>query len=192
MASAADIAAPPSRHKLSVTDFHRMAEAGILREDDRVELIEGELIDMAPIGSRHMGTVIQLMRLLQSAVGDAALVSVQNPVRIDAHSEPQPDVALLLPRDDLYRSALPTARDVLLVIEVADTSTDYDRHVKLPLYARHGISEAWLVDLQQRVVEVHRDPQADGYRSQRPSTAGETLTVERLPQVRISASDVLD
>src|ERR671938_544657 len=131
----------------SVDEYYRMGEAGILTEDDRVELIEGEIIEMSPIGSRHAACVNRLNTLLGRHLRQTAIVSVQNPIRLDAYSEPEPDVALLRPRADYYESGHPTPADALLIVEVADTSADYDRIIKLPLYAKAGIPEAWLVDL---------------------------------------------
>ena len=153
----------PARHRLTATEFRRMAEAGILREDERIELIEGELIDMAPIGSRHASTVARLTAWLNRAASGRLIVFPQNPVSLSEHSEPQPDLALLKPRDDYYRAALPTAEDVLLLIEVADTTLDYDKVTKVPLYARSGIAEVWLVNLRDAVIEVFRGPGAQGY-----------------------------
>jgi Uma2 family endonuclease len=154
-----------ARRHLSVSEYHRMGEVGILSEDDRVELIEGELIALAPIGSGHSGTVIGLNHLLVQAVGQRGLVSVQNPVRLDDRTEPEPDFAVLKPRADHYRMATPRSEDVLLLIEVADSSLAYDRLVKRPLYARHGIVEFWIVDLSAEEVEVCRTPAGDDYTS---------------------------
>lgn len=153
----------PRRHRYTRDEYHRMAEAGIFGEDDRVELIEGEIIDMAPTGSQHAGTVVYLNTALQTALHGNALVSVQNPITLDEHSEPQPDLAVLRPRKDFYRDSHPRPRDVLLVIEIAASSATYDRDVKLPLYARFGIPEAWLVDLEQRRLERYAEPAAAGY-----------------------------
>lgn len=151
------------RHRLSVEDYYRMGEAGIFGEDDRVELIDGDIIDMAPIGSRHAGTLKRLATLFRDAVGDKAIVSVQDPVRLDHHSEPQPDLALLRPREDYYYGAHPRPPDVLLIVEVSESSLAYDQQVKVPLYARRGIPEVWLVDLAAHAVLVHRGPGAGGY-----------------------------
>ena len=145
------------RHRLSVDEYHRMARAGILPEDSRVELINGEIIDIAPIGSRHAATVKQLTRIVSRAVGDTAIVSVQDPIHLDPHTEPQPDLALLRPRADFYKTAHPRASDLLLITEVADTSLRYDREIKIPLYARHGIPEIWLVDLLNNRLSLFRD-----------------------------------
>lgn len=154
----------PTRHKLTVDDFSRMAEAGIFGRDERIELIDGGLVDMAPIGDDRAGAVVELSHLLFAAVGDRAAVSVQNPLRLDTLSEPQPDFVVFRRRFGNFRDGgRPGAADALLVIEVADSSLRYDREVKLPLYARAGIPEVWLLDLQQRVLEAHRDPAGDAY-----------------------------
>ena len=194
MATAAGLlAAHPwiTRRKLDVAEYHRMAVAGILHEDDRVELIEGELVEMAPIGSPHSGTVNSLNRLLVRAAGDRAVVSVQNPVRLGDHSEPEPDFTLLRPRTDDYRLRTPEAADVLLLIEVADSSLRYDRTVKLPLYARHGVAEVWIVDLERRTVEVYREPAGDSYGAVSREEAGAVLEPALLPGVAIPVADVL-
>ena len=173
------------RHRFTVEEFHRMAEAGILGEDDRVELIQGELIEMTPIGSAHARTVAWIAQHLALAAGDGAVVWTQNPIRLDAHCEPQPDVALLRARADGYWSALPGPGDVLLVVEVADSSLAYDRDVKAPLYAAHGVPELWLVDLQARHVIRHRRPSAGGYTRIDPPVADRLLVPERLPAAGI-------
>lgn len=180
-----------TRRKLDVAEYHRMGEAGILHEDDRVELIEGELIEMAPIGSPHSGTVLGLVHLLVAAVGDRARVNVQNPVRLNDHSEPQPDFLVLKPRADNYRDSHPTPVDVFLLVEVADSSLRYDRLVKLPLYARHGIPEVWVVDVEHGVVEVHRDPAGDGYTMVSREVAGASLSPHLLPGVVLRVADIL-
>lgn len=156
---------PPllTRHRLSVADYYRMGEAGIFAPNARVELIEGEIIDMAPIGTRHGSAVMRLNSLLSAAVGSRAVVSVQNPLRLSDLSEPEPDLMLLKPRDDFYADAHPTAADVLLLIEVADTSARYDREIKLPLYARHGVPEVWIVDLDARLLRLFREPAGEAY-----------------------------
>jgi Uma2 family endonuclease len=138
----------PQRHRITVHDYHRMAEVGVLAPDARVELIEGEIIDMAPIGKDHQSVVDQLNRSLVRAVGDSAIVRVQGSVRLSQWSEPEPDVVLLAPRADFYRGELASGADTLLVIEVSDTTLRYDRDVKVPLYARHGVPEVWVVDVQ--------------------------------------------
>lgn len=152
-----------TRHRFSVDDYHAMADNDVLKPDDRVELIEGEIVDMTPIGSRHAAVVDLLTRWLVIGCGARAIVRVQGPVRLDPFSEPQPDLTLLAPRDDFYRLKAADPADVLLLVEVADSSLQYDRAVKLPLYARSGVREVWLVDLVQNQVGVYRDPGPGGF-----------------------------
>ena len=163
-----------------------MADTGILGERDRVELIDGELIDMAPIGQDHAATVGWLNRALVLAFADRAIIWPQNPIRIDQLNEPQPDFAVLRPRADFYRAGEPPGpADVLLLIEVADSSLRYDRVVKLPMYARAGIAEIWLIDLQRRVLETHRHPGAAGYAEMTSHAAGSSVTPSLAPDVSI-------
>jgi len=177
------------RRRFTVHDYHRMGEAGILHEDDRVELIEGEIVEMAAIGTRHFTCVNQLTRLLVRGVGDAAIVSVQNPVRLDEHTEPQPDLTVLRVRD--YRESLPMPEDVLLLIEVSDTTLAYDRGVKLPLYARAAIREVWIVDLPGEVIERHTDPSGGGYQHVERARHQETLESVALPGLALRVNSVL-
>lgn len=181
----------PSRHRITAEEYQKMGEAGIFTEDDRVELIEGEIIDMALIGSRHAGVVAKLGHILSRAVGNTAVVWVQNPILLDDHSEPEPDVVLLKPRRDFYAASLPTAQDVLLLIEVADTSSDYDRNIKMPLYARHGIPEAWLVDLPGGFVEVWQQPSPQGYCQTRRHFPGERIQPELVPDVTLEITEIV-
>lgn len=157
----------PTRHRLTVDEYHRMGEAGILHEDSRIELLDGELIDMAPIGSLHAAAVNDVTEQFIREKPVGVIVSIQNPILLDNFSEPQPDIVILRPRSDRYRSALPTAEDVLLLIEIADSSLKYDRDRKIPLYARNGIAEVWILDLSEKVLERYRDAdrQAKVYRS---------------------------
>lgn len=173
-------------HRFTVDEYHKMGESGILTEDDRVELIEGELVDMPPIGSDHAGVVILLTAMLAGPLSGKALLSSQNPVRLGKRSEPQPDLAVLRPRDDFYRNAHPQPKDVLLVIEVADTTARYDREVKIPLYAAYGIPEVWLIDLRAKRVEVYLQPSKDGYRQRLRPTNDERLALSLLPEISIA------
>jgi len=150
--------AAPARHVISVAAFHRMGEAGILGPSDRVELIDGELIDMSPIGVLHAAIVARLASYFSQQLGTAAVVWCQNPLRLDDISEPEPDIAILRPRADFYMTGHPGPADALLVIEVADTSLAYDLGTKVPLYARHGIPEVWVVDAATRQTGVFRGP----------------------------------
>ena len=179
----------PCRHRLTVADYYRMGEAGILAPDARVELIDGEIIDMAPIGSVHAGSVDQLAQVLGKAVAGRALVRVQNPVRLDEHSEPQPDLSVLMPRADFFKSGHPPPSDTLLVVEVADTSLLFDRDKKIPLYARHGIPEAWLVDLRGKRLVRYRNPQQGAYTLiDEPDLA--QLEIAALPETRLGLSSL--
>jgi Uma2 family endonuclease len=185
------MAVPVVRHRFTVEDYYRMAAAGVLTEADRVELIEGEIVDMTPIGSRHMACVNRFTELLSVACRGRAIVQVQGPIRLGPHSEPQPDVALLRPRADFYATGHPGPGAVLLAIEVADTSLDFDRTVKLPLYARHGVPEVWLVDLAAGRMEVCRRPTAAGYGETSRAGRGERLSPLALPDVAVAVDDVL-
>lgn len=179
------------RWKLDVTAYHRLGETGILAREERVELIEGQLLLMAPIGAGHFGTVLTLSQLLFQAAGGRALVSVQGPIRLDQHNEPQPDVALLRPRPGGYRDALATPADVLLLIEVADSSLRFDRQVKLPLYARHGIAEVWIVDLVAMAVDGFRGPTPQGYVTTTHAGRGAAVDAAALPGLRLRVDDIL-
>lgn len=180
-----------TRRHFTVDDYERMGRAGILTEDDRVELIAGEIVEMSPIGSAHAASVNRLVRLLVSTIGDAALVSARNPIAIPPLSEPQPDLAVLRPRDDDYARGHPTPADVLLLVEVAESSLAYDRNVKLPLYAAAGVPEVWLVDLTNQRIERHSAPHEGAYRVVSQARRGESLTSATLPQLTIAVDAVL-
>jgi Uma2 family endonuclease len=176
----------------TVADYHRMAEAGVLSPDARVELLDGQVVEMNPIGSRHAGCVNRLTRMLTLAAGERATVAIQNPAILDDFSEPQPDVAVMRFRPDGYATRHPGPADVLLLIEVMVTSADLDREVKAPLYARAGVPEVWLVDLEAGAIEVRRDPAGEGYRQIRTVARGDTLTPPGLPGVALAVNDILD
>lgn len=184
------------RKRFSVEEYHAMASAGILAPDERVELIDGEIIEMSPIGSRHAACVRRLARFFHRAVGRRALVGVQDPIRLGDRSEPEPDLSLLTYREDFFADRHPGPEEVLLLVEVADTSLAYDRRVKLPLYARHDIVEVWLVDLEGRSVEVHRRPGGDGYAESRVhgprvDGPGAILSPEGLPELELAVRRIL-
>ncbi len=175
------------RHRITVAEYDHMGEVGVFAPEARVELIDGEVIDMASISSRHASAVARLTRAAAAAVGTMAIVQVQNPVRLGDLSEPEPDLMLLKPRADFYASAHPTAVDVLLLIELADTSARYDREIKLPLYARHGVGEVWIVDLNARLVRFFRSPTGDAYTD---ITASETPGLTPVPALPGIALDL--
>jgi Uma2 family endonuclease len=179
------------RRPFTTEEYHRLLQAGILREDDRVELIEGEILEMSPIGSRHVAAVNRIARLFFQRFGDRAIVSVQNPVRIDPRSEPQPDLALLKPNPSDYAEALPTPQDVLLLVEIMDTSQAYDREVKLPLYAKAGIPEVWLVDLEAHRLEVYRKPTPEGFAEAQVLGPEETAAPLHFPEARLPVALIL-
>jgi len=166
------------RHRFTRADFHSMAEAGILGSDERVELIEGEIVDRAPIGNRHVRAVDVLTAALTSAVGNRGIVSIQGPIVLSEFSEPEPDVGVYRYREDFYRDRDRGPEDVLLLVEVADSSLRYDTEVKLPLYARHRVPEVWLVDLVAERLVRYRDPSPQGYRA---SDVVADLTVVPVP-----------
>lgn len=175
----------PTPAKISLERFHRMAEAGIFGADDRIELIDGEMLTIAPIGGPHMTMVNRLNSLLVRAAGDRAVVSIQNPVALPPDSEPQPDVVVLKPSAGALSAGVPGPAEVLLVIEVADSTLRYDRGVKIPLYARHGIQEVWIVDLQARRIEVFRAPGPGGYAQRREIGPKESVALHALPDLSV-------
>lgn len=185
------MATRPATRRFTVDEYYRMAEAGVLGPEDRVELIDGEIIEMAPIGSRHAACVVALTQLLSAQAGNEALVSVQNPVRLNDLSEPEPDLMLLRPRADRYAGGHPGPDDVLLLIEVADTTQAFDQNVKVPRYAAAGISEVWLVDLGAGVVEVYREPGAGGYATAVVARTTDTVAPVLLPELKVEIGSVL-
>jgi Uma2 family endonuclease len=179
------------RWVFTVDEYDRMIDAGILSEDDRVELIEGELIKMSPIGKRHGACVKRINKIASAQAGPHAIVSVQDPIRLDDYSEPQPDIALLKPQDDFYDQVVPPAESVLLIIEVSDTSLSYDKNVKLPLYAKAGIPEVWIDDLVGDKIETYSNPVNGKYQNSRVVKRGESLSPEKLPMIVFTADQLL-
>ncbi len=169
----------------TVDEYYAMAEAGILSQDERVELVHGEIIPMSPIGSRHASSVNALDYGLSSLLGRRALVRVQSPIHLDSLTEPEPDVAVVKWRDDFYASAHPTPDDVLLIIEVCDTTIESDRTEKLPIYASFGISETWLANIPERHVEVYAQPSDGEYRNFRVAGLDETLNLSSFQDVSL-------
>lgn len=177
--------------RFNVEEYHRMGEVGILGEDDRVELVGGELVEMTPIGARHLACVVALNHLLVEASEGRWFVSVQNPVRLGERDEPEPDLSLLGNRPNPAAAAPPGPEDALLVIEVSDTTLSYDKNVKLPLYAAAGIPEVWVVDLSGRKVEVHSEPGPSGYRASRSFGPGEAIVSTAVEGVSLPVDEVL-
>jgi Uma2 family endonuclease len=180
-----------ARHLFTVDEYHRMGEAGIFGEDDRIELIEGEIVEMSPIGSPHAARVKRLNRLLVRRLGTRAIVQVQDPVVLSRMSEPQPDLAVLKPRTDFYAARHPEPADTLLIIEVADSSRTFDRAVKAPLYARAGIVELWVVDVIDEVVEAYRTPLRGTYREVTSFHRGQRVTIAAFANMSFRVADIL-
>jgi Uma2 family endonuclease len=178
------------RWQFTVADFARMVEAGILAEDDRVELIDGEVRAMSPIGPRHVAIVNRLNALMSRQLADNAIVSVQNPIQLTDYTEPQPDIAVLRPREDFYARALPLPEDVLLVVEVAETSLEYDREEKLPRYAQVGIPEVWLIDVERETVTQYTQPDGMHYRHEQSLARGQRLVSVSVSTLRLSVDDI--
>lgn len=179
-----------ARRQFTVTEYQRMAQSGILHEDDRVELIGGEILQMSPIGSRHIACVNRLMGTITSQVGQQVIVSVQNAIQLSDYSEPQPDLALLRAQADFYADALPTAKDTLLVIEVADTSLEYDRDVKIPRYAEATIPEVWLVNVKAERVTVYTQPNEVGYQHIQDFQVGKVIRATTVAHLEVAVDDI--
>lgn len=180
-----------AKRSFTVEEYHRMAEAGILHEDDHVELIEGEIFEMAAVGSRHAACLDRLTKLFTQRFNEDAIVRVQSPIYLPDNSEPEPDLALLRSRDDFYAGGHPAPEDVLLVVEVSETSVEYDSEVKLPLYARAGIPEVWLVNLPERKIEVHSRPVDGEYRQSTRYRSGDSLTSATVSAPGLPAAEIL-
>jgi Uma2 family endonuclease len=180
-----------TKHRFSVKEYYRMSETGVLRPDARVELLNGEIIDMSPIGPFHGGLVNRLVRLFTKNANGRWIVSAQNPLRLDDHSEPEPDVMLLKPAADDYTSRHPRPDDVFLLIEVSDTTLDYDRTEKLPAYGRAGVAEVWIVNLNDSTIEAYREPHFTGYGSKTLLRAGDTIAPLAFPDAALDVAELL-
>jgi Uma2 family endonuclease len=175
----------------TVHDYHKMGDAGILRPDDRVELIRGEIVEMSPIGPRHNGAINRANRALVSIVGDATIVGVQGSIRLDLYSEPQPDFCLLRYRDDFYSTKHATPEDILLILEVSDSSLNYDRKVKVKLYAEVAVPEYWIANLQADCLVTYCDPAGGTYQTVREFHRGAEVTPQLLPNCHIPVESLL-
>ncbi|MFC4311226.1 Uma2 family endonuclease [Steroidobacter flavus] len=180
------------KHRLTVDEYYRMAEVGLLAPDARVELIDGEIVDMPPMGSRHGGTGDLLIHRFTKAVGDAAIVSSQRTLVLDQYNAPEPDLMLLRPRADFYRRSHPTPEEILLVIEVSDSTWRYDREVKAPLYARHGISDFWIVNLRKKELHCFRDPRGGEFAEVVTITDPDAVPVKSVGEVSVDLTGLFD
>ncbi len=179
-------------YKFTVAQYHKMGEANILHEDSRVELIEGEILKMAPIGKKHAGIVDHFNAILNQWVSHKAIVRIQNPIQLDEHNEPEPDIILLKPRNDYYKKKTPTPNDVYLIIEISDSSYPMDRQVKLPLYARFEIPELWIVDVEKQCVEIHRTPQNGFYQESKFHKANDTISSNFFEEIKITVQEIFN
>lgn len=179
------------RRKFSVAEYHDFIERGVFKPEERIELWEGEFIEMSPIGMRHASCVMFLIEVFRDLLGKSVVISPQNPIVLDDLSEPQPDVCLLARREDFYRNSNADAKDVLLVMEVADTTVKFDRDVKFPKYSSNGIEEAWLIDLESNRVEIHSVPTNEGYSLVRIFHFGETAQSTVLTDLKISVDSII-
>jgi len=180
----------PAQHRFSVAEYYRMAETGILRPDARVELLDGKINDMSPIGPFHSGLVKRLSRIFNLQAKGRWTVATQDPLHLDDHSEPQPDVMLLQPAADDYISRHPQPEDVFLLIEVSDKTLAFDREEKIPAYGRAGIAEVWIVNLNGQTVEVYRDPHFTGYAGKTILRAGDHVRPLVFPDVSVSVAEL--
>lgn len=180
------------RIKWTVADYHRMAEVGLLAPDARVELIDGEIVQMAPIGLRHADCVNRLATKLTRAVGDRAYMSYGNPIRLSNQSEPQPDITLLAPRIDGYGTRAPVPEDVLLAIEVAQSSLRFDLRVKVPLYARAKLHEVWIIDIEAERLHAFDQPVDGAYARARELAAGDRISIIALPAIGVDVAELFN
>jgi Uma2 family endonuclease len=181
----------PQKHRINLDEWRRMGEAGIFSPESRIELIDGEIIEMSPIGFNHAGHLNRLNHIFTLLVTDQAIVSIQNPLQLGDLSEPEPDFMLLRPEPSFYSTRHPQADDVLLLVEIADSSLAFDRNQKMRLYAAHNIPEYWLINLIEACLEVHRQPQPGGYGERMLLHAGDTVQLLCLSHININAADIL-
>ena len=179
------------RRLFTVEEYDRFIEAGVLAEDDPVELINGEVIKMSPISSLHAGCVARLSMMFSLRLSQQVVIWTQNPIHADQYSEPEPDVAVLRYRQDFYAKSLPRPTDIMLLIEVADTSLSYDRRVKVPLYAKVGIVEVWVVDVENRLIYAYRNLVKGKYQETLVVNPGDTITPVAFDEISVRVEEIL-
>ncbi|MGI8905171.1 MAG: Uma2 family endonuclease [Candidatus Sumerlaeaceae bacterium] len=187
----AQLTSERKRRAFTVHEYHRMGETGVLTPEDRTELIDGDIVQMTPMGSRHAGIVATLNKYFVEQAKERYILFPQLPVRLGTFSEPQPDLLLLKARKDFYTSALPTSQDVLLIIEVSESSLKFDHSVKIPLYAKHGVKEVWIIDAGAGKVEVYRKPGKMGYLEVRTYKRGDSITLSQIKGMNVAVSEFL-
>lgn len=179
------------RRQFTIKEYNRMIETGILTKYDRVELIKGEIIQMAAVGRHHTSCVKRLAELFFLRLAQAVTIGVQDPVELDDNSEPQPDLSILRRRADFYKAGHPQPEDILLLVEVADTTIESDREIKIPLYASSNIAEVWIVDINERVLEIYREPTLHGYQNIQKLQPGQIIAMQAFPDVNFTVEEVL-
>ena len=180
----------PTKYRLTVEQYYKMAEVGILGTEQRTELIEGEIVEMSPIGAKHAGTINRLNRVLSPLVSNQAIISIQNSIRLSDNSEPQPDLAVLRLRDDCYTDCHPIPDDIFLLIEVSDSTLKYDREIKIPLYAKAGIPEVWIANIEAQIFEVYCLLSQDEYQKVQNYGKGEVIQIGALADIAIAVDDI--
>ncbi|PHV63009.1 Uma2 family endonuclease [Cyanobacterium aponinum] len=179
------------RKKFAIEEYHQIIASGVLKEDYLIELINGEIFEMSPVGFRHASCVNKLNQLLSLKLGNKAIISIQNPIKLNDNSEPQPDIVLLKPRHDFYANQHPTVEDIFLLIEVADSSIEYDRTFKIPIYAENKVQEVWLVDLNQNLLEVYQNPQINYYQSIKKLSSQDSITLTQPETITVKLDRIL-
>jgi Uma2 family endonuclease len=181
----------PAKHRFSVKEYYRMAETGVLRPDARVELLDGEIIDMSPIGPFHGSITKFLNQFFSAAAQGRWIVSVQDPAQLDDYSEPEPDLMLLKPSADFYGERHPQPQDIFLLVEISDSSLERDQEEKLPAYARSGIAEVWIVNLNEQTIEIYREPHFASYASKTVLGHGDTASPQMFPDAKVDVAELL-
>jgi Uma2 family endonuclease len=179
------------RKKFTVGQYHQMIESGVLTESDRVELLQGEIIEMSPIGKQHAACVDRLTELFIGELNRRAIVRVQNPIQLSDRSEPQPDFAILQRRSDFYADAHPQPQDIFALVEVSDTTVEFDRTVKVPLYAKDNIAEVWIIDLNAEIVQVYREPSAMGYQQLQTFRRSQSVAFQAFSDIQFGIDQLL-
>ena len=177
--------------KFTVEEYEKMTTQGIIKPDEKVELIRGEIIKMSPMGTRHAAGIARLTQLFYRKFGDLILLGVQNPIRLNNNSQPEPDLSLLIPRSDFYVAAYPCPQDIYLIIEVSDSTFDYDRYTEISLYAEANIEEVWIVNREEECLEVYRHPLHDSYQAIQKYYRGESIFIESFPEIELTLMAII-
>ena len=177
--------------KFTVEEYEKMTTQGIIKPDEKVELIRGEIIKMSPMGTRHAASIYRLTQLFYRKFGGLILLGVQNPIRLNNNSQPEPDLSLLIPRSDFYVAAHPCPQDIYLIIEISDSTLDYDRYTKIPLYAEANIKEVWIINLKEECLEVYRHPLEGSYQNIQKYSINKRVFVTSFPDIEFTIAEIL-